>query len=298
MKYKKQKIGKDDTIFEIDNSNRGQVDLSVIRGRAGVADSRKGNRKQKPNRSTASFSPGGVVTSRSFKSGNKVGGKVDGKVRGKVGGRVGGKVRGKVGVLSGTGVREPVGLRVVGGKFRGSRLAYAGDNRVRPMKDRVREAVFNLIGPVVRGRRVIDLFGGTGALTIEAMSRGAVAATVIEMHLPTAAFLRKNLESLGLFGVCQLCKTDAFFWAKNREIHPDDDISWLVFCSPPYSFYVEREGEMLELLSNLVGAAPVESVFVIESDNRFDFNRLPIKPLPNKIRSYPPAEIAIFTKTK
>jgi 16S rRNA (guanine966-N2)-methyltransferase len=191
--------------------------------------------------------------------------------------------------------KEPIGLRIIGGKFRGSKLQYIGDNRVRPMKDRVREAVFNLIGPSVRGRHVLDLFGGTGALTIEAMSRGAVSATVIELHLPTAALLRRNLESLGLLTLCELRKTDAFFWAKNQEEHPHNT-SWLMFCSPPYDFYVDRQTEMLEMLQHLLDSAPADSLFVIESDNRFDFDLLPVKPLPNKIRSYPPAEIALFAQ--
>jgi 16S rRNA (guanine966-N2)-methyltransferase len=208
--------------------------------------------------------------------------------------------------------KEPLGLRVIGGKFRGSKLQYIGDNRVRPMKDRVREAVFNLIGPAVRGCHVIDLFGGTGALTIEAISRGAVSATVIELHFPTAALLRQNLESLGLLTVCDVRKTDAFFWAKNHEEHPHTNNtctdntnnmnnmsmnkkSWLVFCSPPYDFYVNRQTEILEMLQHLLDSAPAGSLFVIESDNRFNFDLLPVKPLPNKIRSYPPAEIAIFT---
>ncbi|MDR2116343.1 MAG: RsmD family RNA methyltransferase [Planctomycetaceae bacterium] len=204
--------------------------------------------------------------------------------------------------------KEPVGLRIIGGRFRGSKLQYIGDNRVRPMKDRVREAVFNLIGTEVRGRHVIDLFAGTGALTIEAISRGAVSATVIELHFPTATLLRQNLESLGLLNVCDLRKTDAFFWAKNQEEHPHtnntctDNMftdtnkrSWLVFCSPPYDFYVNRQTEILEMLQHLLDSAPTGSLFVIESDNRFNFDILPVKPLPNKIKSYPPAEIAIFT---
>ncbi|MDR2643928.1 MAG: RsmD family RNA methyltransferase [Planctomycetaceae bacterium] len=281
-KIKKQHIGKDDTIFEINNSNGGQIDLSQFRTKPKFADSQKhNNNKNNKNRTNNSAKiqnnkdNGNIIVRRNNRKG---------------------KVRKNVG--SESWLKEPVGLRVVGGKFRGSRLVYVGDNRVRPMKDRVREAVFNLIGTVVCGKRVIDLFGGTGALAIEAISRGAVAATVIEMHLPTAVSLRKNLESLNLQDVCQLCKTDAFFWAKNREMHPNDDIAWLVFCSPPYSFYIEREKEILEMLCNLIDSAPFGSIFVIESDNRFDFDRLPIKPLPNKIRSYPPAEIAIFTKTE
>jgi 16S rRNA (guanine966-N2)-methyltransferase len=134
------------------------------------------------------------------------------------------------------GDKEPLGLRIIGGTFRGSKLQYIGDNRVRPMKDRVREAVFNLIGPAIKGMHAIDLFGGTGAIAIEAISRGAVSATIIEIHLPTAALLKKNLESLDLLPKCELCKTDAFFWTKNVAEHPSKESPWIVFCSPPYDF--------------------------------------------------------------
>ena len=194
------------------------------------------------------------------------------------------------------GAKEPLGLRIIGGKFRGSKLQYAGDNRVRPMKDRVREAVFNLIGPAIKGMYAIDLFGGTGAIAIEAISRGATAATVIELHLPTASLLRKNLEALDLLPICNLCKTDAFFWVKNEAEHPPKEASWIVFCSPPYDFYVSRKAEMLDMLNRLVDLAPDDSIFVIEADQRFDLTLLPRVPEPNRIRTYSPAVIAIFTK--
>ena len=194
------------------------------------------------------------------------------------------------------GAKEPLGLRIIGGKFRGSKLQYVGDNRVRPMKDRVREAVFNLIGPAIKGMYAIDLFGGTGAVAIEAISRGAVAATVIEIHLPTASLLKQNLEALDLLPVCNLCKTDAFFWAKNEAEHPSKESPWIVFCSPPYDFYVSRQTEMLEMLNRLVDLAPAESIFVIEADHRFDIKLLPRMPEPNRIRSYPPAVVAVFYK--
>jgi 16S rRNA (guanine(966)-N(2))-methyltransferase RsmD len=194
------------------------------------------------------------------------------------------------------GAKEPLGLRIIGGKFRGRKLQYVGDNRVRPMKDRVREAVFNLIGPVIKGMHVIDLFGGTGALAIEAISRGATSATIIEIHLPTASLLKQNLEMLNLVPVCQLCKTDAFYWVKNETEHPQKDSPWIVFCSPPYDFYVSRQAEMLEMLHRLVDLAPADSMFVIESDQRFDLALLPRIPEPNRIRSYSPAVVGIFTK--
>ena len=74
-------------------------------------------------------------------------------------------------------------MRIVGGHFRGRKLSYTGDPRVRPMKDRVREALFNLLGPDVKGTFAIDLFGGTGALALEAISRGSSAALIIERRV-------------------------------------------------------------------------------------------------------------------
>ena len=73
---------------------------------------------------------------------------------------------------------DSVGLRIIGGTFRGRKLEYAGDMRVRPMKDRVRESVFNLVGTDVKGKFVLDLFGGTGAVCLEAISRGAVGGQI------------------------------------------------------------------------------------------------------------------------
>ena len=194
------------------------------------------------------------------------------------------------------GAKEPVGLRIIGGKFRRSKLKYSGDNRVRPMKDRVREAVFNLLGPSIKGMRVIDLFGGTGAIAIEAISRGAISAEIIEIHLPTAALLRQNLEALDLLSICNLYKTDTFFWVKSECHHLPQDVPWAVFCSPPYDFYVSRQQEMLEMLNRLVALAPAESMFVIETDDRFDLSLLPIAPPENRVRFYPPAVVAIFCK--
>jgi 16S rRNA (guanine966-N2)-methyltransferase len=69
-------------------------------------------------------------------------------------------------------------------------------------------------------------------------------------------------------------------------------LPWLVFCSPPYAFYVERNEEMLELIGGLLRAAPAESIFVVEADDRFDFQTLPV-PAAWKVRSYPPAVVGI-----
>lgn len=187
----------------------------------------------------------------------------------------------------------PAGLRIIGGQFRGRSLRWSGDRRVRPMKDRVREAVFNLLGPSVREKHAIDLFAGTGALALEALSRGARRATLVEQHVPTAAIIRENLEQLGVESPCDVVTGNVFLWWKQGpELGP---APWLVFSSPPYDFYVDRSAEMLDLLAGLIESAPPESLFVVESDARFDFGQLPDAGAWD-IRPYPPAVVGIYRK--
>jgi len=200
------------------------------------------------------------------------------------------------------GGKTPLGLRVIGGTLRGSKLKYSGDNRVRPMKDRTREAVFNLISTDSQGACVLDLFAGTGALAIEAISRGATSATLIEVHLQTMRNLKLNIEAFGLQAKCQLLQGDAFFFAKTRESMATmatlPGQHWLVFCSPPYDFYVSRQEEMIEMIETLYAAAPVGSTFVVEADRRFDFHRLQLPNADARFRTYSPAEIAIYRKLR
>ncbi len=181
-------------------------------------------------------------------------------------------------------------LRIIGGRFRGRKLLYSGQQRTRPMKDRLREAIFNLIGPAVRNKHAIDLFAGTGALGLEALSRGAQRATLIEQHFPTAKIIRRNVATLGVEDVTEIVTANVFVWQKRRD--ELCTIPWVVFCSPPYDFYVERIGEMLELIAGLTASAPPESIFVVEADRRFDFGRLPDADAWD-IRTYPPAVVGI-----
>ena len=197
---------------------------------------------------------------------------------------------------------EVVGVRIIGGTMRGRLLEYSGDLRTRPMKDRVREAVFNLVGPAVNGARAIDLFAGTGALALEAISRGAASATLIERHHPSSQVIKENARSLRVEEHCEVVFGDAFLWAKKRLSNFKSQISnpvcpphWLVFCSPPYEFYISRLAEMLDLLNGLWSAAPSGSQFVVEADERFDFGLLP-EPTLWDVRDYRPARIGVAEK--
>lgn len=161
------------------------------------------------------------------------------------------------------------------------------------MKDRVREAVFNLLGGDVVGKLAIDLFAGTGALGLEAISRGASRAVFVEQHFPTARTIRQNAALLGVAERAQVVPANVLTWASTADF--DSPQPWLVFCSPPYALYVEQNAEMLGLLAALVERAPAESAFVVESDMRFDTNLLP-RSATWDVRQYPPALIAIGRK--
>jgi 16S rRNA (guanine966-N2)-methyltransferase len=193
-------------------------------------------------------------------------------------------------------------VRIIGGEFRGRRLNYHGDRTVRPMKHRTREAIFNLISTECTGRHAVDLFAGTGALGLEAVSRGAASATLIEKHVPTARIVQENIRALGVEVLATLLVTSAFLWAKrdlrDRSSAPADR-PWLVFCSPPYAFYHERQAEMLELIGRIQKHAPAESLLVVEADEQFDMNLLPRIGTATEtrrwdIRSYAPAVVGLW----
>ncbi|MHB8897685.1 MAG: RsmD family RNA methyltransferase [Thermoguttaceae bacterium] len=184
-------------------------------------------------------------------------------------------------------------MRVIGGRLRGRKLSYGGDLRVRPMKDRTREAVFNLLGPAIRGMRVADLFAGTGAMAIEAVSRGAVEAVLVERHLPTARIIQQNIDSVGIRDQCTVVSADAFRWsAENPDFGGGP---WVVFCCPPYDFFVDRQEDLLNLIGTLCRLAVPGSAIVVESDERFDHALLP-EPDQWDSRHYQPAIVGIRWK--
>ncbi len=192
--------------------------------------------------------------------------------------------------------------RIIGGRLRGTRIPYTGDRRTRPMKERVRENVFNLLGDGVPGMLALDLFAGTGALGLEAISRGAPRAVFIERHFPTCRTLRDCLAALELEERCRVLAGDTFYWyprllgdVESSEEPFETSLPWLIFCAPPYDLYVEAAEPMDTLLNRFAEAAPLGSRLVVESDNRYDQARLPASLTWNH-RSYEPAEIAIGVK--
>jgi 16S rRNA (guanine966-N2)-methyltransferase len=125
-------------------------------------------------------------------------------------------------------------MRVVGGRLRSRPLAGPKSDAIRPTADRLRESLFNILvhayGDPVDGARVLDLFAGTGALGIEAASRGAAFVLIVDDGAEARALLRQNAESLGLGGTTRIFRRDA---TKLGPVYPLDPFS-LVFLDPPY----------------------------------------------------------------
>ena len=125
-------------------------------------------------------------------------------------------------------------MRVVGGRLRGRNLAAPSSQAIRPTADRLRESLFNILihaySNPLENARVIDLFAGTGALGIEAISRGAAFALFVDNGAEARALLRNNVEALGLGGVTKVFRRDA---TNLGPAHPLDPFS-LVFLDPPY----------------------------------------------------------------
>jgi 16S rRNA (guanine966-N2)-methyltransferase len=121
-------------------------------------------------------------------------------------------------------------IRIVGGSLRGRKIEVP-ERGVRPTSDRTREAIFDVLGPSVRGARVLDLYAGTGALGIEALSRGAREARFLEGSRAVAQALRRNLEALGLADRGRVIEADLGRggWPPGTE-EPFD----VVFLDPPY----------------------------------------------------------------
>ena len=120
-------------------------------------------------------------------------------------------------------------MRVISGSARGRRLKELQGMETRPTTDKVKESLFNIIQFELEGRRVLDLFGGTGQLGIEALSRGAVHCTFVDMRREAAALIRENLRLCGLNGSARVVQGDALAFLSSCREKFD-----LIFLDPPY----------------------------------------------------------------
>lgn len=157
-------------------------------------------------------------------------------------------------------MKPPEGPRLTGGAARGRRLFGVPGRDVRPALARMRTSLFEVLRSRLEGARVVDLFAGTGSLGLEALSRGAERALFLDTDARCLDVLRKNVERLGFSDRAEVRRADAF--AAVAALESAD----LLFVDPPYNYYVERAGEMRELIVTLLSrvASGPEARVVVE----------------------------------
>ena len=128
-------------------------------------------------------------------------------------------------------------MRIIAGTFRSRQLKSLKGLALRPTSDRLRESLFNVLAERIPGCRFLDLFAGTGAVGIEALSRGAAEAVFIENHAPAAALIQKNLDSLAVRGCTRILKLDVLRGLQRlaAEHTPTSAPFDIVFLDPPYA---------------------------------------------------------------
>jgi len=155
-------------------------------------------------------------------------------------------------------------MRITSGEFRGRPLSVPPGDDVRPTQDRVREALFSILGDCVRGAVFLDLFAGSGAVGLEAISRGAARAVFVEREQRPIAFLSSNIERLKASSRCEIHRSDVLAWLSS-PVRVGFDI---VFADPPYA--LGDEGVYVDLLRLLADGDRLRpgALFVAEMTSR------------------------------
>jgi len=162
-------------------------------------------------------------------------------------------------------------MRVIAGTYRSRILKSLKGMALRPTSDRLRETLFNVLGVDVAGSRFLDIFAGTGAIGIEAISRGASNVTFVENHAPAAALIRRNLESLEIKKGIEILAVDALRGLETlavKQAKQNAAIFDYIFLDPPYAAAADYD-RVLRFLgsSNLFGP---ETVVIVEHHRKFD----------------------------
>lgn len=167
---------------------------------------------------------------------------------------------------------EKVQVRIVAGSLRGRKLNVVVHEGMRPTPQMVREALFSILGNAVPDRVFYDVFAGTGVVGLEAVSRGASSARLIEKDGRQAADIQKYADQFGIAAKVQVLKADVYRWAE-RWLPPKDAVN--LFLSPPFPDLTERIDAFLALVQLLWEKAPNESVLTIQAEDGFPVGALP-----------------------
>jgi 16S rRNA (guanine966-N2)-methyltransferase len=160
-------------------------------------------------------------------------------------------------------------MRIIAGERRGHKIdGPRASASTRPTSDLVRESMFNILGDLVVDRTVFDVFAGTGALGLEALSRGARQAVFIERDRECVGLIIRNIATLRYEDRASVKLTDAYRWA--RMFQPVDVGPLIVLIDPPYQEYERRQKVLNQMISQIVEKIPAGSVVVLEAGRVID----------------------------
>jgi 16S rRNA (guanine966-N2)-methyltransferase len=168
---------------------------------------------------------------------------------------------------------EKTQVRIVAGSLRGRKLTAVVHEGMRPTPQMVREALFSILGNAVPGRVFFDIFAGTGVVGLEAVSRGAISARLIERDGRQAAEIQKYADQFGVSDKVQVLKADAYRWAERWIPTGKDPVN--LFLSPPFPDLSQKADEFLSLVQTLLTKAPTDSVLAIQAEEGFPLLKLP-----------------------
>jgi 16S rRNA (guanine(966)-N(2))-methyltransferase RsmD len=163
-------------------------------------------------------------------------------------------------------------LRIVAGSLRGRKLTCVVHGGLRPTPQRVREALFSILGNAVPGRPFIDVFAGTGVVGLEALSRGASSVTFLERDFRLVQAIEDNLARFALADRGRVARADVYRWGERFEA-PAEPVN--VFLSPPFADLERRPDDLLGLVAGLQAKVRPGSVLVLQSETH-----APLEPLP------------------
>lgn len=183
-------------------------------------------------------------------------------------------------------------MRITGGEFSGRLLAVPKSDLIRPTQDRVRLALFNILSSEIAGAEFLDLFAGSGAVGIEALSRGATSATFVEGNRRHAAIIEKNVSALAIRNATVVV-ADAYRWIE----HYVGNGYTIAFADPPYALGEEKGyGKVLERLA-MRGVVRVNGLFIAEMTAVQHTEQTPNWEL-LRDRTYGKTRICIWRRTK
>ena len=161
-------------------------------------------------------------------------------------------------------------MRVIAGTYRSRQLKSLNTPKLRPTSDRLRETLFNILSPRISGAYFLDLFAGTGAIGIEALSRGAQEAVFVENHPPTAKLIRENLTSLGIKSGATVLQLDAFAaLEKIQQRQKDPAFAYdFIFLDPPYAA-AEQYLKVMDFLAAAPFVSP-DTIVIAEHTRKFE----------------------------